>query len=107
MEIDHIVPEALGGSTEEANLWLACSLCNDHKGSRIAAPDPFTGEIVRLFDPSRQFWADHFRWTPAGDMIVGTTPQGRATVVALNLNRTSLVYARRAWITVGWHPPRD
>lgn len=26
MEIEHIVPEAMGGATEENNLWLACSL---------------------------------------------------------------------------------
>ncbi len=26
MEIEHIIPEALGGATEEDNLWLACSL---------------------------------------------------------------------------------
>lgn len=26
MEIEHIIPEALGGITEEANLWAACSL---------------------------------------------------------------------------------
>ena len=37
MELDHLIPEALGGLTEEDNLWLACSLCNDSKGCRIAA----------------------------------------------------------------------
>lgn len=26
MEIEHIIPEALGGATEEDNLWAACSL---------------------------------------------------------------------------------
>jgi 5-methylcytosine-specific restriction endonuclease McrA len=26
MEIDHIIPQSLGGQTEESNLWLACSL---------------------------------------------------------------------------------
>ena len=26
MEIDHLIPESLGGLTEEDNLWLACSL---------------------------------------------------------------------------------
>ena len=107
MEIDHIIPEALGGMTEESNLWLACSLCNDHKGDRIAALDPDSGEIVRLFDPRRQIWSEHFAWTPQGDVILGLTPQGRATVVALNLNRPVLVRARRAWVMVGWHPPTD
>jgi hypothetical protein len=54
MEIDHIIPHSLGGPTEEDNLWLACSMCNDHKGNQIAAPDPVTGEAVRLFDPRHQ-----------------------------------------------------
>lgn len=107
MEIDHLIPESLGGLTEEDNLWLACSPCNDHKGDRIAALDPETGEIVRFFDPRHQSWAEHFVWTAEGDRIVGLTPIGRATVVALQVNRPSLVRARQAWVSVGWHPPQD
>lgn len=56
LEIDHIVPESLGGLTVRENLWLACSMCNDHKGNRIAAVDPRSGEEVRIFDPRRQLW---------------------------------------------------
>lgn len=107
MEVDHIIPQALGGLTEDDNLWLACSLCNDHKGDRIAALDPLSGEIVRLFDPRHEAWAEHFAWVGEGDHIVGMTPTGRATVAALNLNRPSLVKARQAWAMVGWHPPKD
>jgi len=105
MEIDHLIPESLGGVTEEENLWLACSLCNDHKSNRIAATDPETGEMVRLFDPRRQIWNDHFRWSEDGDQVIGLTATGRATVAALHLNRTTLVMARRLWIIAGWHPP--
>jgi hypothetical protein len=105
MEIEHIVPESLGGATEEENLWLACSLCNDHKGDRVAALDPETGEMIRLYDPRRQIWKAHFAWTRAGDRIVGQTPVGRATVIALHLNRPALVRSRRVWVGAGWHPP--
>src|SRR3954467_5327217 len=87
MEVDHIIPESLGGPTEEDNLWLACSLYNEHKGDWIASADPDTGGTVRLFDPRHQVWAEHFRWTPEGDRIVGLTPTGRATVAALDMNR--------------------
>jgi 5-methylcytosine-specific restriction endonuclease McrA len=52
MEIEHIIPEPLGGPTEADNLWLACSPCNTYKGDRITARDPFTGEVVPLFDPA-------------------------------------------------------
>jgi HNH endonuclease len=107
MEIEHLIPEALGGLTEEQNLWLACSLCNDHKSNRIAARDPLSGETVRLFDPRRQVWSEHFQWTETGDRILGLTATGRATVAALNLNRPSLVKARQLWVGVGWHPPRE
>jgi len=105
MVIDHIIPESLGGPTEEANLWLACLLCNAHKSDRITALDANTGETLRLFNPRQQTWVEHFEWTPEGDRIVGRTPIGRATVIALQLNRPSLVRARRAWVSVGWHPP--
>lgn len=107
MEIDHIIPESLGGLTEEENLWLACSLCNNHKGDRIAALDPETGEIIRLFNPRFQDWDEHFTWNETYDRIVGVTSAGRATVAALNLNRPSLVHARQLWIIAGWHRPHD
>jgi len=101
MEIDHIIPESLGGLTEEDNLWLACPLCNNHKGDRIAALDPETGEIVRLFNPRFQNWNDHFAWNEASDKIIGLTSNGRATVIALNVNRASLARARQLWIVAG------
>jgi len=107
MELDHIIPEALGGRNEEENLWLACSLCNDAKGCRIAVLDFISGEVVRLFHPREQVWSDHFRWSGAADRIIGLTPTGRATVNALKLNRPALVRARQAWVAVGWHPPPD
>jgi hypothetical protein len=107
MEIEHLLPEVFGGVTEEENLWLACSLCNNHKADRIAALDPETGELVRLFNPRRQRWREHLVWTAEGDRVVGLTPVGRATVVALQLNRPSLVRARRLWVVAGWHPPGD
>lgn len=107
MVIDHIIPESRGGPTVEENLWLACALCNVYKGDQIVAVDSVSGEAVRLFDPRHQRWAEHFAWTGAGDEIVGLTATGRATVAALRLNRPELVAARRAWVAVGWHPPKD
>jgi hypothetical protein len=107
MEMDHLVPEALGGLTVRENLWLACSMCNDHKGKRIAALDHLTGEVVRLFDPRRQVWVDHFGWSTEGDVIVGRTSTGRATIAALRLNRAEIVEARRGWVIAGWHPPEE
>ena len=107
MEIDHILPESLGGLTEEKNLWLACSRCNEHKADRIVALDPASGEVTPIFHPRNETWSEHFRWTLDGDHIIGLTATGRATVVALRLNRPALVRARRRWVAVGWHPPTE
>ncbi len=107
MEVEHIVPETLGGATIEDNLWLACSLCNRFKGARIAALDPITGDMVSLFNPRTLSWQEHFAWEGKGALIVGRTPTGRATIVTLRMNRVSLVRAREMWIKAGWHPPGE
>ena len=107
LEIEHIIPASLGGLSNEDNLWLACSPCNEHKGTQIAARDPLSEEIVPLFNPRRQVWAEHFAWIDEGTHIFGLTKTGRATVLALSLNRPPLVFTRTVWISVGLHPPRD
>ena len=107
MEIEHIIPTALGGQTEEGNLWLACSLCNEYKGVRVVAPDPLTDELVPLFNPRQQSWSEHFAWSQDFEQIVGRTAIGRATTVALRLNRPLLVRSRRIWVVAGLHPPSD
>ncbi len=105
MEIEHIIPLALGGRTKENNLWLACSLCNQHKGIRVVAPDPLTDEFVPLFNPRHQSWTDHFAWSTDYERVLGTTAIGRATVIALQLNRPLLMRSRRVWVRAGLHPP--
>lgn len=107
MEVDHLMPQALGGLTAEENLWLACPACNGFKGHRISARDPETGQLVRLFNPREQIWKEHFLWVESGCRIVGRTAVGRATIQALRLNRPLLVKARRGWVRAGWHPPDD
>lgn len=105
LEIDHIVPIALGGSNERSNLWLACSLCNAFKGDRIGGQDSETGRLTRLFDPRRQVWMEHFSWSHDNSLIVPLTPTGRVTVELLRLNRPVLVRSRKLWTLAGWHPP--
>jgi hypothetical protein len=43
MHIEHIIPLALGGASDETNLWLACAWCNSYKATQIRAVDPQTG----------------------------------------------------------------
>ncbi len=106
MHIEHIVPLAAGGASDEGNLWLACPLCNGSKGSRVQATDPETSQETALFNPRQQVWSEHFQWSNDGIEILGLTPCGRATVVALKLNNENLTRARRRWVLAGWHPPK-
>jgi hypothetical protein len=105
LEVEHIIPTALGGTDDEQNLWLACRLCNSFKGTQTHGLDPLTGRAVRLFNPRRQKWKLHFAWNEDGTLVVGLTACGRATVTALQLNNIYAVVVRREWVSVGWHPP--
>jgi hypothetical protein len=107
LSIEHILPVSAGGATERANLWRSCRECNERKGAQVAAIDPESHQRVTLFNPRTQSWIEHFRWSDDGLLIVGLTPTGRATIVALDLNRAHQVVARQRWMIVGWHPPDD
>ena len=92
-QIDHIIAEKHGGLTIEENLALACTICNKHKGSDIASIDNETGEIVRLFNPRKDVWSEHFEIE--NGYLIGLTPFARATIRLLQLNNLSRVTERR------------
>jgi hypothetical protein len=91
-QVDHVVAEKHGGATVINNLALSCLPCNRRKGSDIAANDPKSGQLARLFNPRLQSWADHFRFVDAH--IEGLTSEGRATVDFLQLNSPQRVLER-------------
>lgn len=105
LTVEHIVPQAKGGQTTEENLWLSCRLCNEAKGVLTEAFDPESNATVPLFNPRTQVWAEHFTWSDDGAQVIGKTPPGRATVVALSLNSELHMRARAIWVEAGWHPP--
>lgn len=107
LHVEHLHPRALGGLSNEENLWLACSVCNNYKSSQVQAEDPVTKLLVPLFNPRTQNWPDHFAWSEEGTYLSGLTPVGRATVLALQLNAPIRIHARRRWVSAGWHPPRN
>ncbi len=106
-ELEHLYPVALGGTDEEENLWLSCHTCNHFKGIQIHSYDPVTKRVVMLFNPRRQKWRRHFQWSLDGTEIVGRTAIGRATVLALKMNNTYAITARRLWVSANWHPPQN
>jgi HNH endonuclease len=107
LSIEHILPIVAGGPTERENLWRSCRECNERKGAQVQATDPESGEVVDLYNPRTQRWADHFRWSEDGLLVIGVTTVGRATVAAIDLNRSHQIVARQRWVVVGWHPPSD
>jgi hypothetical protein len=95
--VEHVVPFSRGGSALEWNLALACPRCNERKADRTDAEDPHTRERVRLFNPRRNVWSGHFRWSRDRLRIAGRSPIGRATVKALDLNSRSRRQLCRVW----------
>ena len=101
--IDHVVPVHAGGRTALNNLALACVSSSLRKGARQTGTDPQTGAEVPLFNPRRDSWRPHFRWS--GVRVVGVSPAGRATLTALKLNRPVAQAIRREEAARDRHPP--
>ena len=102
--MEHIISLFEGGTNELINLAFSCGGCNNRKGLKIRAIDPATGAIVYLFNPRTHKWKDHFQWQDNFTIVEGITPQGRATVELLQLNRKGLVNLRKALIAYGVFP---
>ncbi len=107
LEIDHIFPLAKGGKDDEENLWLICSSCNSAKYNKIEVFDKETQKNIPLFDPRRQNWHEHFRWSKDGTKMRGKTTIGKVTILALDLNKLRFIRVRENWVSAGWHPPKD
>ncbi len=103
--IDHVIPVVAGGETTAENLALACVSCSLRKGARQQLEDSETGEVVYIFNPRQQRWNAHFAWN--GVELIGLTAIGRATVQALDLNRSTMLAIRAEEELRGRHPPSE
>jgi hypothetical protein len=103
--VDHVIPVVRQGPTAIENLALACVSCSLRKGARLTAEDPNTQTEVPLFNPRTESWSGHFRWE--GVSVVGLTPSGRATVLALDMNRAIILAIREEEVARGRHPPKS
>jgi hypothetical protein len=103
--VDHIQPAVAQGLTTPENLALACVTCSLRKAARTKARDPHTKQLVQLFHPRRDCWSEHFVWT-TGWRLVGRTPIGRATIIALGMNRPAIIAIRRTLAALGRFPPQ-
>jgi hypothetical protein len=102
MHVEHIDP---GGGDAPDNLCLSCPNCNLSKSAATQARDPVTGQMLALFNPRQQHWADHFEWDQAYTHISGRSAIGRATVERLRMNSERITIARGIWVRAGEHPP--
>lgn len=100
--IDHVIPVVAGGETTPSNLALACVSCSLRKSARQTVVDPKTEAEVLIFNPRLQQWSNHFYWDEV--YIIGRTPTGRATIKALDLNRSIMVAIRTEEAFFHRHP---
>jgi hypothetical protein len=97
--IEHVVARQHREDDTPANLALACSRCNLHKGTNLSSIDPVTGEVVAIFNPRTDAWSEHFAFQ--GPEIIGLTPKGRATVRLLHMNARHRVQLRSSLMSAG------
>ncbi|QDU36160.1 HNH endonuclease [Maioricimonas rarisocia] len=97
--IEHVHAVQHGRDDSLDNLCLACPHCNLHKGPNLTTLSEDTGEIIRLFHPRNDAWADHFRL--AGAQIVGLSEEGIATVRLLKMNTPDQIRIRAALMQRG------
>lgn len=68
------------------NLAAACAHCNRLKGDFTTGRDPLTGREIRLFDPRRDVWEEHFAWSSDYVRLLPLSGIGEATIARLLMN---------------------
>ncbi len=100
-EVEHVIPRSRGGETIDSNLALSCRSCNLYKADFITGFDEVTQQEVRLFDPRRDTWDEHFSAPEETGEIEGLTEIARAAIARLRINGRLQVEARKQWIRLG------
>jgi HNH endonuclease len=101
-QIDHIISLKHGGSTTPDNLAYACIYCNLQKGTDLGSINWQNGELVRFFNPRRDFWGEHFRLDET--VIQPTTDIGEVTERIFAFNNEERLIERQLLIEVGRYP---
>lgn len=98
-QLDHVIAEKHAGETTLDHLAYACLHCNSFKGPNLAGRDTKTAEIVRLFDPRRDHWREHFQWD--GAVLCALTAIGQVTIAVLRINLPYRVAVRSSLMEEG------
>lgn len=101
-EVDHVIAVKHGGKTVAKNLAYCCMRCNRMKGTDLTTFVPGSDEIVRLFDPRKDNWTEHFDVQDGA--IYGQTAVGNATAQLLAFNTPERIIGRKLLIEIGEYP---
>lgn len=80
------------------NWALSYRICNLHKSAYTDEIDPLTQQTVRLFNPRRDLWDEHFTVEQESSFYLkGKTMIDRATVERLKMNSSLQLRVRELW----------
>lgn len=98
-QIDHVIAIKHEGETLPESLAYACLHCNSFKGPNLAGMDRESDQVVRLFNPRKDAWNDHFEWD--GPVLMPRSAIGRVTIAVLKINLPYRVAVRNSLIQEG------
>lgn len=98
-EVDHIIAINHGGKTVIENLAYCCMRCNRMKGTDLTTIIPGSDEIIRLFNPRKDNWSEHFEIQEG--VIYGRSSGGKATVQLLAINTPERIIGRKLLVEAG------
>jgi hypothetical protein len=83
-------------------LALSCCSCNLYKSDAVLVFDATTQTDVRLFNPRRDAWNEHFFADEESGEIQPLTDIGRGTIDRLRINSPAQLAARKQWLKLGF-----
>ncbi len=95
-EVDHFIPLSENGTDDLDNLVLACRACNAYKAFHYLGLSD-KNENVRLFNPRRDVWNEHFRVNLKTFEIEGLTEIAVGTINRLKINNVRQITSRQLW----------
>lgn len=101
-QIDHIISRKHGGQTVSENLAYSCSVCNGNKGPDVGTVLEDGETFVRLFNPRKHEWSEHFALVEGAFMAKSEI--GTATINVLDLNNINRILERLDLIEAGLFP---
>ena len=97
--IEHIRSLKHGGSNDISNLAYCCPDCNYYKGSDIGTFNKDGETIIRVFNPRKDSWDEHFELDAGA--IHGRTEIGNATAQIFKFNEVERLIFRQQLTELG------